>query len=120
MPRRAPELPPSPPSPGPADDLAVLRTRWKWAAFSQFIATFAPLLHAPDVTVTVSLRFPTRPSSNLLFTSQDIENDLIHGSNEVISRVMQRLLYTLSYDRKITCVLAIPAPSIGLIVVNQG
>jgi hypothetical protein len=65
MPRRAPEhrRPPSPPHPAPADDLAVLRTRWKWAAFSQFITTFSPLLHAPDVTVTVSLRFPTRPSS---------------------------------------------------------
>ncbi|KAF7773311.1 hypothetical protein Agabi119p4_5478 [Agaricus bisporus var. burnettii] len=80
MARRASEQPLS----APTDDLAVLRTQWKWAAFSQFISTFSPLLHVPDVTVT------------------DIENDLVHGTNKVIARVMQRLLYTLSYDRKIS------------------
>ncbi|KAF9452324.1 hypothetical protein P691DRAFT_795034 [Macrolepiota fuliginosa MF-IS2] len=66
------------------EDLAVLRTQWKWAAFGQFITTFSTLLNIADVTVT------------------DVENDLVHGSRRVIPRIMQRLLYTLSYDRKIS------------------
>ncbi len=33
---------------------------------------------------------------------QDIEEDLVQGNNIYLPRVMQRLLYTLSYDRKVT------------------
>ena len=36
------------------DNLSTLRKQWKWAAFSQFFYTFAPLLAAPDVALTVS------------------------------------------------------------------
>jgi hypothetical protein len=32
----------------------------------------------------------------------DVENDLVHSANQVLSRVMQRLLITLTQDRKIT------------------
>ncbi|KAG5637972.1 hypothetical protein H0H81_002416 [Sphagnurus paluster] len=31
-----------------------------------------------------------------------IEEDLVHGSNIVLPRIMQRLLYTVSYDRKVS------------------
>ncbi|KAF8899870.1 hypothetical protein CPB84DRAFT_1847438 [Gymnopilus junonius] len=56
----------------------------KWAAFSQFFCTFSQLFAMNDVTVS------------------DIERDLVHQTNTVISRIMQRLLYTLSYDRRVT------------------
>lgn len=65
-------------------DLLLLRTHWKWAAFCQFITTFSPMLNIPDVTVN------------------DVESDLVSGTRNVIPRVMQRLLYTLTYDRKIS------------------
>ncbi|KAH0833157.1 hypothetical protein J3R83DRAFT_12183 [Lanmaoa asiatica] len=61
-----------------------LRCHWKWAAFSQFFFTFGPLFAMPDVTLV------------------DIENDLVHSTNRVLSRIMQRLLITLTQDRKIS------------------
>ena len=36
------------------------------------------------------------------FISQDIERDLVHATSDVLPRVMHRLLYTLSYDRKVS------------------
>ncbi|KAJ3572556.1 hypothetical protein NP233_g2998 [Leucocoprinus birnbaumii] len=45
---------------------------------------FAPMLNIPDVTVN------------------DVEADLVSGTKRAIPRVMQRLLYTLTYDRKIS------------------
>ncbi|TFK40094.1 hypothetical protein BDQ12DRAFT_680331 [Crucibulum laeve] len=77
---------PTPPSHTHAlpDNLTLLRRQWKWAAFSQFFITFAHLLAMHDVTVA------------------DIEHDLAFGTSVVIPRIMQRLLYTLSYDRRIT------------------
>lgn len=44
------------------ENLATLRTQWKWAAFSQFMTTFSALLNMADVTVTVRLQ----SSSSLL------------------------------------------------------
>ncbi|KAN0093108.1 hypothetical protein V8E55_003892 [Tylopilus felleus] len=61
-----------------------LRRHWKWAAFSQFFFTFGPLLAMSDVTLI------------------DVENDLVHSTNRVLSRIMQRLLVTLTQDRKIS------------------
>ncbi|KAI0324677.1 hypothetical protein GY45DRAFT_1375369 [Cubamyces sp. BRFM 1775] len=101
MPRRtatpATPAPPAPLPPPPRDpatlaesdpqwaaNLATLRRHWKWANFSQFFYTFAPLLAIPDVFLS------------------DIEDDLARGTNLFLPRVMHRLLYTLSQDRKIT------------------
>lgn len=52
----------------PADDsyhanLRQLRTNWKWAAFSQFFCTFAPLLAMPDVSLVVSFIMFCSPAS---------------------------------------------------------
>ncbi|KAI0788075.1 hypothetical protein C8Q74DRAFT_1349421 [Fomes fomentarius] len=66
-----------------AHNLRILRRHWKWANFSQFFYTFAPLLNMPD-----------------LFLS-DLEDDLARGTNVYIPRIMHRLLYTLSQDRKL-------------------
>ncbi|KIK62360.1 hypothetical protein GYMLUDRAFT_495420 [Collybiopsis luxurians FD-317 M1] len=65
------------------ENLVVLRKQWKWAAFSQFFFTFSPMLSMDDITL------------------KDVEDDLYLGSSLVISRVMVKLLYTLSYDRKV-------------------
>ena len=43
-----------PPDAAYNDNIAQLRTHWKWAAFSQFFYTFAQLLSVPDVALTVS------------------------------------------------------------------
>ncbi|KAF8650986.1 hypothetical protein AX16_004972 [Volvariella volvacea WC 439] len=64
--------------------IATLRTNWKWAAFSQFFITFAPVIANPDITIL------------------DVENDLVQETSKVLPRIMQRLLYTLTYDRKIS------------------
>lgn len=40
-----------------AANLATLRRHWKWAAFSQFFYTFAPLFAMPEVALTVSAVF---------------------------------------------------------------
>ncbi|KAI0364754.1 hypothetical protein BV20DRAFT_955601 [Pilatotrama ljubarskyi] len=101
MPRRTatPATPaPSAPLPPPPRDIAALaesdpqwaanlqtlRRHWKWANFSQFFYTFAPLLAMPDVFLA------------------DVEDDLARGTNLYLPRIMHRLLYTLSQDRKIT------------------
>ncbi|KAI0759560.1 hypothetical protein BD413DRAFT_487618 [Trametes elegans] len=67
-----------------AANLHTLRTHWKWANFSQFFYTFAPLLNMPDVFLA------------------DVEDDLARGTNLYLPRIMHRLLYTLSQDRKTT------------------
>jgi hypothetical protein len=41
--------------------------------------------------------------------SQDIESDLIHATSDVLPRIMHRLLYTLSYDRKVSYVFFFPS-----------
>lgn len=61
-----------------------LRRHWKWAAFSQFFFTFNALFALNDVTLI------------------DIENDLAYSTNRVLSRIMTRLLVTLTQDRKIS------------------
>ncbi|GLB40648.1 putative PHD zinc finger [Lyophyllum shimeji] len=94
MPRRVParaqpqeESPPNEPVSQQAttfDPLKQLRTNWKWAAFSQFFFSFSHLFAMDDVSLKA------------------IEEDLVHGSNIVLPRIMQRLLYTVSYDRKVS------------------
>ncbi|KAJ3734153.1 hypothetical protein DFJ43DRAFT_1130808 [Lentinula guzmanii] len=66
-----------------SEDLVILRKQWKWAAFSQFFFTFSPLFAMDDVSL------------------KDVEDDLYLGSSLVLPRIMVRLLYTLSYDRKV-------------------
>jgi hypothetical protein len=88
-----------------ADNFRALRTHWKWAAFSQFFTTFAPMFNMPDVSLNVS-----RPPVRVQFfpdalAVQDIEDDLARGSALVIPRIMQRLLFVLTYDRRIRCML---------------
>ncbi|KAG1821960.1 uncharacterized protein BJ212DRAFT_1334762 [Suillus subaureus] len=72
----------------PASDadpnILQLRRHWKWAAFSQFFFTFNALFAMNDVTLI------------------DIENDLAYSTNSVLSRIMTRLLVTLTQDRKIS------------------
>lgn len=87
------------------DNLAALRRQWKWAAFSQFFYTFAPLLAAPDVTLPVS--FPASVMCSLCsqhssLPTQDIEDDLARGTALYLPRIMHRLLYTLTQDRKLS------------------
>jgi hypothetical protein len=38
-----------------AEQLSVLRTQWKWAAFSQFFFTFAQLFQTDDVSIGVRI-----------------------------------------------------------------
>ncbi|KAF9000745.1 hypothetical protein BDQ17DRAFT_1281976 [Cyathus striatus] len=75
---------PQPPLDPVNQNLSLLRKQWKWAAFTQFFVTFAHLFAMDDVSVP------------------DIENDLVHDTNIILSRIMTRLLYTLSYDRRIS------------------
>ncbi|KAG6844243.1 hypothetical protein H0H87_008492 [Tephrocybe sp. NHM501043] len=72
------------------EPLRQLRTHWKWAAFSQFFFTFNHLFSMNDVSL------------NWLKLPKAIEEDLVHDTCVVLPRIMQRLLYTLSYDRKVT------------------
>ena len=56
---RPPPSPPPPQPPTPEDEaylanLALLRRNWKWAVFSQFYFTFAPLFAMYDVPISVS------------------------------------------------------------------
>ena len=79
MPRRtatpATPAPPAPLPPPPRDpaileqqdpewaaNLRTLRRHWKWANFSQFFYTFAPLLAMPDVFLSVSAYILSCPS----------------------------------------------------------
>ncbi|KAH9933667.1 uncharacterized protein BXZ73DRAFT_46246 [Epithele typhae] len=91
-PAPAPPLPPAPrdlaliaqSDPECAANIHVLRRHWKWANFSQFFYTFAPLLAMPDVFLV------------------DVEEDLARGTNLYLPRIMHRLLYVLSQDRKLS------------------
>jgi hypothetical protein len=96
-------------SPAPSiSNIALLRQQWKWAAFSLFFYTFSPLFAMSDVTLNVS--FNSRCSwPSYSFISQDIESDLIHATSDVLPRIMHRLLYTLSYDRKVSYVFFSPS-----------
>ncbi|KAG6825696.1 hypothetical protein H0H92_002791 [Tricholoma furcatifolium] len=80
----SPPAAPTPKQPTQSEPIAQLRTNWKWAAFSQFFFTFNHLFNMSDVSLDA------------------IEEDLIHDTNVVLPRIMQRLLYTLSYDRKVS------------------
>lgn len=40
------------------EQVALLRRQWKWAAFSQFFYTFAPLFAMNDVNLTVRVLLP--------------------------------------------------------------
>ncbi|KAF4614064.1 hypothetical protein D9613_007673 [Agrocybe pediades] len=66
------------------ENLLLLRRDWKWAAFSQFFYTFPQVFSLDDVTIA------------------DIERDLAYETHLVLPRVMQKLLYSLSYDRKVS------------------
>ncbi|KAJ2918442.1 hypothetical protein MD484_g1915, partial [Candolleomyces efflorescens] len=67
-----------------SENFTSLRRNWKWAAFCQFFHIFFDLFAINDISV------------------EDIESDLIHGTDVFLPRIMQRLLFTLSYDRKIS------------------
>ncbi|KAJ7677324.1 hypothetical protein B0H17DRAFT_1079375 [Mycena rosella] len=67
-----------------AQNLARLRSHWKWAAFSQFFYTFSHLFAMEDVSLS------------------DIEDDLARETNIFLPRVLARLLFVLSYDRKVS------------------
>ncbi|EIW84183.1 hypothetical protein CONPUDRAFT_163372 [Coniophora puteana RWD-64-598 SS2] len=87
QPRPSPPPPPQrlpPPPPQLSDDVLQLRRHWKWAAFSQFFYTFNQLFGTNDITIT------------------DIENDLVHSTSVALPRIMQRLLYTVTQDRKVS------------------
>ncbi|KDR79058.1 hypothetical protein GALMADRAFT_244816 [Galerina marginata CBS 339.88] len=76
--------PPPPQHDSQSENLVLLRRQWRWAAFSQFFYTFSPLFAMGDITIS------------------DIETDLVYQTNNTLSRIMQKLLYTLSYDRKVS------------------
>ncbi|KLO05777.1 hypothetical protein SCHPADRAFT_883483 [Schizopora paradoxa] len=81
MPARGPP-PVAQPVANSPPQLLELRRHWKWAAVCQFFCTFATLIALDDVTVT------------------DIEEDLLNSTMIVLPRIMQRLLITLTQDRK--------------------
>lgn len=56
-------------------------------------------------------QFSTRDihGPHIHFVSQDIERDLVNATNHVLPRIVHRLLYTLSYDRKVSYVFFSPA-----------
>lgn len=96
-------LPSAEPESSFAANLRTLRTNWKWAAFSQFFYTFSTLLAMPDVNLAVSLGISGTPvsCSDVQDVFKDIEDDLARGTALYLPRVMHRLLYTLTQDRKI-------------------
>jgi len=47
-----------PPSHSPPDNITVLRSQWKWAAFSQFFYTFNDVLAVNNVSLGVRLGIP--------------------------------------------------------------
>ncbi|KAF9650242.1 hypothetical protein BDM02DRAFT_3185624 [Thelephora ganbajun] len=85
-----PPSPPPPPTPAPEEEeaylenLTLLRRSWKWAVFSQFYFTFAQLFAMNNVPISA------------------IEDDLARSTRVHTPRVMHRLLYALTQDRKIT------------------
>ena len=111
-----------PPSDDPFQaELFVLRRQWKWAAFSQFFYTFATLFAMEDVMLSVrvfassigrishSEAISSCPLFQTTFSNpfrvfQDIEDDLTRSTSIVLPRVMHRLLYTLTQDRKLSYV----------------
>lgn len=100
----APEVPQAQaPADPPSENLRNLRQHWKWAAFCQFFYVFFDLFNINDVSVEVRLRVVFLTPFSDTFWRQDIESDLIHGTDVFLPRIMQRLLFTLSYDRKISC-----------------
>lgn len=57
--------------------------------------------------VSYPLLVPSLPApSDALLATQDVEDDLARGTNIYLPRIMHRLLYTLSQDRKIKSVLS--------------
>jgi hypothetical protein len=114
----SPALPTSTPF---SNHVLRLRRQWKWAAFSQFFCTFAALFNMSDVTIAVSVHYiPLLQPYTLLQSCsrvcgvgsqnihidtfldvQDIEDDLTRSTSLVLPRIMQRLLYTLTQDRKV-------------------
>ena len=91
------------PPPPSISNIALLRQQWKWAAFSMFFYTFSPLFAMSEVTLDVSCNSRC-PWPHIHLISQDIERDLIHATSDVLPRIMHRLLFTLSYDRKVSYV----------------
>jgi hypothetical protein len=85
-----------------SENFKNLRQHWKWAAFCQFYYVFFDLFNINDVSVEVHPISRLYSSVFDLEWPQDIENDLIHGTDVFLPRIMQRLLFTLSYDRKIS------------------
>ncbi|KAI0312318.1 hypothetical protein OF83DRAFT_668150 [Amylostereum chailletii] len=81
-PARADSVLPAPTDPFHAE-YAALRRHWKWAAFSQFFYTFAPLIAMPDIALS------------------EVEDDLARSTAIVLPRIMHRLLITLTLDRKL-------------------
>ena len=87
--------------------LLELRRQWKWAAVSQFLYTFAQLVALDDVhlVVCIDLSVPFIKVGNAyVAVIKDVEEDLVNSTMIVIPRLMQRLLITLTQDRKISYV----------------
>jgi hypothetical protein len=110
MPRRANlavaiQEPSAPQQDTQAENLAILRTQWRWAAFTQFFFTFAPLFALNDVSVSVCNHIIANwPGFIQSLPMQDIEQDLVCNTRLVLPRIMQKLLFSLSYDRKVSYV----------------
>ncbi|KAL5485769.1 hypothetical protein ACEPAI_6810 [Sanghuangporus weigelae] len=102
-PRRS--FPVAQPASTASPQLRDLRRQWKWAAVSQFLYTFAQLVALDDVHLVVCLRlFRLLSIKDHAYAAviKDVEEDLVNSTMIVIPRLMQRLLITLTQDRKIT------------------
>jgi hypothetical protein len=104
------------------ETLKLLRCDWKWAAASDFLWKFNPMLHLDFLDLSVSqnarvtclqayaqhvkggIRFPhaiVQPSQPKLTLSlhQDVEYDLIRGTSETIFPIFVKILHVLTSIR---------------------
>jgi len=73
--------------------------------YLQVFACIQPIYNYGQLCTLYHFTFPGIVRINTSLFLQDIENDLTRSTNFVLPHIMQRLLYTLTQDRKISLVL---------------
>ncbi|KAG8880976.1 hypothetical protein FRB97_000300 [Tulasnella sp. 331] len=83
QPKQQPSTPPDTVPEELSPNVQYLRTQSKWAAVCQYITTFMPAIGVPDYTV------------------QMLEDDLGDSTFTILPKLMHKMLYTLTLDRRI-------------------
>ncbi|KAG9011097.1 hypothetical protein FRB94_009240 [Tulasnella sp. JGI-2019a] len=83
QPQQQPSTPPETVPEELSPNVKYLRTQSKWAAVCQYITTFMPAIGVSDYTV------------------QMLEDDLADSSFTILPKLMHKMLYTLTLDRRI-------------------